>query len=37
MFTFKTVKSTGKWKSFDSDEYQIKWNYDEVIKSIKNN
>ena len=22
-FTFKTIKSTGKWKSFDNDSYNI--------------
>ena len=30
MFTFKTVKSIGRWRSFDSDQYQIKWKKKEV-------
>ena len=29
-FTFKTVKPTGRWKSFDSDEHNIKFKGEEI-------
>lgn len=35
-FTFKTVTPTGKWKSFDKNQYLIKYNNEEVGRITDN-